>query len=449
MRPAADRWTMQERKIQSDEGRAEPRREDAQARNKSGLRRFLRDLAAWFLYWVNTPGKKDEALWIFAGFNKRSYLDNSRYFYEYVLERHPEIKAYWITLDPALYERLHKEGKPVLMMRTARCRRIVSRAAIAVTDHYRMSDYDAFSGLNDRLKIVQLWHGVGLKTMRRIIEKTEVPGLRFSEDLFRVENGVRRRRPLRWFLYAPHRELFEDYFLLLCPGQERVRQIAQPLHIPLDRCFFSGHPRNRFISAEKPDPARRRILYAPTFRLRREDEEQLLERLRAAAPEIQAAMERLYGELTVRLHPHTWRNYSEELAALAARFSRIRIDGERDVYPSLGRYEVMISDYSSIAFDYLLLDRPIVFFGFDRERYVESEGEINCDYDSFAPGTHTRSWGETLTAVEAYLDDPAKDGDWRRRVRDEIYEMSVNDEQNSERIVQEIKRRLAEKRVRT
>lgn len=440
---------MQERMTQSDEAPAESRRDGAQARTDKGPRRLLRDLAAWFLYWAYTPRKKDDDLWVFAGFNKRAYMDNSRYFYEYVLERHPEIRAYWITLDRGIYERLRAEGKPVLMMRTARCRRVVSRAAIAVTDHYRMSDYDAFSGLNDRLKIVQLWHGVGLKSMRRIIEKTTVPGLRFSGDLFRSADGVRRRRPLRYFLHAPGRELFEDYFLLLCPGRERVRQIAEPLHIPMDRCFFSGHPRNRFLFDAQPDPARRRVLYAPTFRLRCEDEEALLAQIRASAPVIQAAMERLNGELTVRLHPHTWRSYNGALAEIASRFDRIRIDGEQDVYPSLGRYDALISDYSSIAFDYLLLDRPIVFFAFDRERYEESEGELNCDFDSFAPGAHTRTWEETLAALEQYLAEPGKDGDWRRRIREEIYELSVNDGQNSERIVQEIQRRLAQRRVKS
>ena len=48
-----------------------------------------------------------------------------------------------------------------------------------------------------------------------------------------------------------------------------------------------------------------------------------------------------------------------------------------------------------------------------------------------------------MDAVEEYLENPEKDGAWRRKIRDEFYDMAVNDENNSQRIVEEIKRRLA------
>ena len=75
------------------------------------------------------------------------------------MENHPEIRAVWLTKNEEIYQQLTEEGKPVVMTQTAQCRKLVSRAAIAVTDHFKMSDYDVFSGLNDNLKMVQLWHG--------------------------------------------------------------------------------------------------------------------------------------------------------------------------------------------------------------------------------------------------------------------------------------------------
>ena len=52
--------------------------------------------------WKNTFVKKDPSLWVFSGFNKKGYMDNSKYLYEYVLEHYPEIQAVWLTLDKAV-----------------------------------------------------------------------------------------------------------------------------------------------------------------------------------------------------------------------------------------------------------------------------------------------------------------------------------------------------------
>lgn len=417
-------------------------------KKKNRIRGKLRNLASFFLYWRYTVTPKDENLWVFSGFNKKSYMDNTKYFYEYVLERHPEIRAVWITLDKAVFRRLTEENKPVVMMRTRECRKLVSHASIAVTDHFRMSDYDAFSGLNDRLKIVQLWHGIGLKTIGDL-KNTKVPGVRFSNDILPQEGDSKAARMLKRFKYIRHayyRELFEKYFMLVCPGQERVEQVAKPLHIPLENCFFSGHPRNILLHREDGRTDEKKILYAPTYRWNAKKERELVQQIADAAEEIQLRMEQLDAWLVIRLHPHTWRDYSRALNALAEKYDRIRIDQDKDIYQSLSSYSVVISDYSSIAYDFILLDRPVVFFNYDFEEFAERECHLNYDYEQYSPGIKCRTWEDTLDAVEEYLEHPEKDGEWRRRVRDEFYDMSVNDENNSERIVAEIKRRLAQEK---
>jgi len=397
------------------------------------------------LYWSNTKKKKKDNLWIFAGFNKKTYMDNSKYFYEYVIANHPEIKAYWITMDDEVYTQLQQEGKPVLRMRTKECRKIVSKAAIAVIDHFRMSDIDILSGLNDNLKIVQLWHGVGLKSIGDL-KNTDVKGVQFSKDILPQKEDTPEIIKKKEQLYrkeAPFRELFEKYFMLVCPGEERELQIADPWNIPRENCFLSGHPRNIYLHTLDVDKDHPKILYAPTYRWEVAKEQELVNQIVESAPMIQEAMEQCDGEMVIRLHPHTWRNYSQKLDQMAATYDRIKIDGDKDVYKTLGGYSIIISDYSSIAYDFVLLDRPVVFFNYDYSDFVKSECKMNYNYNRYSPGVKTKTWAETIDAVKEYLADPEKDGKWRRRVRDEFYDMSVNDENNSERIVEGIKEKLA------
>lgn len=397
------------------------------------------------LYWKNTRVKKDPNLWIFSGFNKKSYMDNTMYFYEYVLEHHPEINAVWLTGSEEIYRMLKGANKPVIMQGTAECRKLVSRASIAVTDHFKMSDYGVASGMNDRLNIVQLWHGVGLKAIGDL-KNTNVPGVQFCDDILPApgDSGLRRLiKKRRYHRLAPHRELFEKYFLLVCPGQERIDQVAKPWNIPLENCFVTGHPRNILLHQSEVNHDSVNVLYAPTYRWKVPEENFMVTQIVDNAEEIQAVMERLNGTLTIRLHPHTWRNYNRVLDDLADRYDRIVIDHEKDIYKTLGEYNVLISDYSSIAYDFILLDRPVVFFNYDFENFIRTECKLNYDYNTYSPGEKTKTWKETLTAIEAYINDPEKDGAWRRKVCDEFYDMSVNDADNSERIVQEIQRRLA------
>ncbi len=48
--------------------------------------------------------------------------------------------------------------------------------------------------------------------------------------------------------------------------------------------------------------------------------------------------------------------------------------------------DLLITDYSSIYFDYLLLDKEIVFYPFDYEKYINTDREFYFDYDALTPG---------------------------------------------------------------
>ena len=409
------------------------------------IRAKLRNLISFICYWGFTAVPKKKNLWVFSAFCKKGYMDNSRYLYEWVTERHPEIEAYWVTMDDEVYRNLREKGKPVLKMRTWMCIKKLCRAEIAFTDHFVMSDYDNFSGFNDRIKVVQLWHGVGLKAIGHL-ENTDVNGVMFSEDILPLPgDGFRTRllKKLKYFRHAYFREKFERYFMLVCPGEERALQIADPWHIPRERCFFSGHPRNRYLHMIKPDPSGPvKILYAPTYRWNAQKEQEMIQNLIDSFAVIERCMEEINGQFVIRLHPHTWRNYSAQIQAALADYPRIVYDLEKDIYTTLGTYSVMISDYSSIAYDFVLLDRPIIFYCPDLEAFMKNEDVLNYDYMEYSPGPKTKTWTETTEQVRAYVRDPKKDSPWRIKVRDEFYRMDVNDENNSERIVQEVERRL-------
>jgi len=414
---------------------------------KNKLKGKLKNICSFMCYWGYSFVPKQKNIWVFAGFNKHGYLDNAKYFYEYVVMYHPEIEAYWLTLDDDVYKNLKERNMPVCKFRTKECRKILSHAEIAVTDHFVMSDYESISGFNNKAKIVQLWHGVGFKSMGdgKNVKNTNVAGVQYSYDILPdIDDSffMKISKKIKYFRHAYYRELFEEYFMMVCPGQERVEMLAKVWNIPEEKLFMSGHPRNLPVYQMRVDKISPKILYAPTYRFNVEKEQELINNCIAAFDEIELLMKSLNASFVLRLHPHTWRNYKPKILNKIKNYSRISLDEEKDIYPMLGSYAMIISDYSSIALDFALLKRPSIFLCPDYNWYIENEAGFNIDFKSYIPGPMTQNWGETLKCIAEYIKNPEKDAELREKVCSYFYDMSVNDEHNSERIVLEIKRRL-------
>jgi len=58
--------------------------------------------------------KPRKNLWLFGSDKGEKFAQNSKYLFEYVLKNHPEINAYWITQNPAIYEEMKDRKLPVL-----------------------------------------------------------------------------------------------------------------------------------------------------------------------------------------------------------------------------------------------------------------------------------------------------------------------------------------------
>jgi CDP-glycerol glycerophosphotransferase (TagB/SpsB family) len=59
---------------------------------------------------------------------------------------------------------------------------------------------------------------------------------------------------------------------------------------------------------------------------------------------------------------------------------------ELDLYQIINSVDLLITDYSSIYFDYLLLDRPIIFTPTDFDDYIKNRGILLEPYDFWTPG---------------------------------------------------------------
>src|SRR5699024_11746181 len=75
--------------------------------------------------------------------------------------------------------------------------------------------------------------------------------------------------------------------------------------------------------------------------------------------------------------------------------------GEVDVQYVLKASAMMITDYSSVVFDCSFLNKPVVYYQFDRKRFIGAKGS-HLDLDNDLPGDIAFTLQDVINGVENY-----------------------------------------------
>ena len=133
-----------------------------------------------------------------------------------------------------------------------------------------------------------------------------------------------------------------------------------------------------------------------------------------------------YPHYSMQGYIHLFKKYSSENVVIADR-------DNYDVQDLLINSATLITDFSSVFFDFAYMYKPIIYFQFDgikfRERHY-AEGYFNYERDGFGPVTHTMN--ELLDALEHYLEFGAvPQEEYIQRSRDFF---TLRDTRNCERV---------------
>jgi CDP-glycerol glycerophosphotransferase (TagB/SpsB family) len=188
---------------------------------------------------------------------------------------------------------------------------------------------------------------------------------------------------------------------------EKIRDTyAKELHVEIDKVIPLGLPRTDVFLKKEPCireeiyskyniPINKKlILYAPTFRG---------EGFTHFSIELQeqVVMEKLSDEYIILLKLHT-NNYID-VKESTDRFAGKLIVSEDDQLEYLMKAsDILITDYSSIFFEYSLLEKPMLFYAYDLEEYSYKSRGFYMDYKSFVPGPISYSTEELIQNIKNY-----------------------------------------------
>lgn len=255
---------------------------------------------------------------------------------------------------------------------------------------------DDFYGLTSAMRLrkgqelVQLWHGCGA------FKKFGFSRRQTGDNIQNVNSGYRK-------------------YTKVSVTSDQVRPcFAEAFDIPKERVQAIGSPRtDMFFDSERIEAAQRRVyhdfpqlkgkkivLIAPTYRGRKvEDACYDFEKL---------DFERLCRSLgsdyhiVTKWHPALYNNIKSGIVSDPVKGLGDRVtdaSGYGDINDLLTAADVLVTDYSSVIFEWSLLDKPIVYFVYDIDQYKDSRG-LYFDFEDYVYGTCVRDGSLLAQAIE-------------------------------------------------
>ena len=355
--------------------------------------------------------------------------DNARALFEYALKAgiNQKYKLVWIVKNPTEWSGKFKKYENVIFIswEDADSNDIKKRdnffRYLCLAKYLFMTDSYGFAlGCRKDQTRVMLWHGCGFKTRL---------GFKPNEH---------------------------NYEYMTVTGEEYARTYAKVFGLRDDQMLVTGYPKVDCIFHPDADwqkklnikLAKKYVFWLPTFR---NTNRPGLERHEHTKPEgetglpVVATLDEMKfinklllekdAVMIIKLHPFQDRKMICDMSD----FSNVQLienesllQGDIQINQILGYADALISDYSSVAVDYLVKDRPVAFTLDDIETYEKERGFFWPDVKPHLPGKEIYNYEEFYSFVKDVLRGLDPGADKRHLICEEMQKFS--DDRNSERV---------------
>ncbi|OFM90409.1 CDP-glycerol--glycerophosphate glycerophosphotransferase [Staphylococcus sp. HMSC055A09] len=309
---------------------------------------------------------------VFEAFGGKNYSDSPKYIYEYMQKYYPNYNYVWSLKKP---DKSVIPGNAKKVKRgSAEYYQAYSEASHWVTN----ARTPLYLNKKDNQTYIQTWHGTPLKRLANDMKVVRMPGTTTS----RYKRNFNRETS-RWdYLISPNRyssEIFRSAFWM---DEPRILEIGYPRNDVLvnranDQDYIDEIKTNLNLPSDK-----KVIMYAPTWR-----DDEFVSKGKYLF-ELKIDLENLYNELgddyVILLRMHYL--ISNALDLTGYENFAVDVSNYNDVSELFLVSDCLITDYSSVMFDYGILKRPQFFFAYDIDKYDKGLRGFYMDYMKDLPG---------------------------------------------------------------
>ncbi len=321
---------------------------------------------------------------MFESFLGKQYSDNPRAIYEYLKEHRTPYKMYWSInkKDIKRFESFDIQCIPRLSIKWII---MMARSAYWVTN----SRLPSWIPKPEHTTYVQTWHGTPLKRLAADMDEVQMPGTT-TESYKR--NFISEAK--KW-----------DY--LISPNAYSTKIFKRAFEFE-GKVIESGYPRNDYLVNFNNDDTilkiksrlnipkdKKIILYAPTWRDNQYHEQGKykfnlhlnLNKMKQELGDNYLVILRLHYLVAERLDLKDYNGFVLDVSH----------------YPDIRELylvsDILVTDYSSVFFDYAILERPIIFYVYDIDEYKDTLRGFYFNIEEKAPGPLVKTTEDLIVEV--------------------------------------------------
>lgn len=354
--------------------------------------KFIGYIVCYLFYPISFLIPRTKDILVFGSY-RGAFNDNSKYLFLYANEHVKNKRSIWVTTSKATAQHVRSLGFEAYTVSSVKGLWFALRAKYWFVN---TNTADILFCLAGGAEVVNLWHGVPMKAIEFGIKEGDL-AKRYQEREF-------------WeCFYHPACFRRPDYMVSTTNFFDKV--FAECFRIREDQCIQVGCPRNRmlqlpieqvedFVSRYESEETKELIqtikkyekvfVYMPTWRDSQRD-------WFAGGIDLVAFNECLRRKNAYALmKPHVNTVIDTSVAYSNLKF----VDGKVDMYCILPFTDVLITDYSSVLYDYVLMkDKKVILFHYDYEEYVHSR-EFLFPIEENIVGRRVYCFKELLSVIE-------------------------------------------------
>ena len=351
----------------------------------------------FFVYWLAQLVPKKKGLWIFGAWYGEKYGDNTKYLFEHINKNEPDIRPVWLTRNQFAFDLINTKGYEVYLtyslkgfLLSMRAEKVFITVGIKDVNRYAINRKD----------VIMMWHG-----------NTPIKKIVFDDTITRHNQSFLEKMLFSFFPFLGTTRL--NGFAI--SGSEEASKIFQSAFRAQEKqILLTGYHRNdTFFDLDQNatllvalDSLRKAntttVIYMPTHR--KEGKGKISQLLDIDLNMLNQSLKSINAKLFIKLHYFHLKNLNFNNVSNIYFITDDDID--QDIYTVLAKFDMMITDYSSVHFDFLLTKKPIIFAPFDKEKYLMDDREFYFDYDEVAPGPQAGNWTEILENIEKFIQNP-------------------------------------------
>lgn len=334
----------------------------------------------------------NEKLMVFE--SNPDFSDNSRGLWEYV-NNNTDFETCWVVKNSRILETLKKNNINCVLKDSSEAENIISKAKYLISSSFEFAE-----SKNKEQVHVSAWHGFPLKLIG-FFESASVTSDFSSLKIITTQSDI-----------------------ITCTSKFSQLTIGGMFSVDPRKVRITGFPRNDILfnsdgrkNLEKLTglnlDGSKLVFYLPTMRQGLKEEgkhfnENIFNYCDYELKALDAFLEDNNAYIFAKLHFADNSYYNRSLFELPKRIifldTDMLLDKMLTIYHLMNAFDVLITDYSSVYVDFLLLNRPIIFSCPDIEKYKEDRGFIIDDPEFLMPGKKVKNQIELIDSLKSIFE---------------------------------------------